>query len=152
MTQVSRRILDRKAQERMQEIFLDALGKIHGRQQVSDFIKDFLTPTEQIMLPKRLAIAYLLTRGFDQRRIAQYLKVSNTTITRVSTAMKLGGKGYGRVIDSLLNDKAMKEFLFSIDDAIEKLLGGMPMGPGSSNWRKWRQARFQSKQDAETPF
>lgn len=154
MTQVSRRRVDRVVFSRMQEIFYDALGKVRTRKEAQEFMEDFLTSTELIMLPKRLTIAYLLTKGYAQRAIIDYLKVSSTTINKVHTAMKRGGKGYRLVIQALLQDVAIAKFLQSVDDAIAKFAGGgIPVGLGSSNWSAWHKERRGVKRDQQhKPF
>lgn len=150
MAQVSRNRVRADVYARMEEIFLDAIADVRSRKDVDAFVGDFLTPTERIMLPKRLAIAFLLAKGYEQRLISQYLKVSFTTITRVSNQLRVSGDGYRKVIAKILADESLAEFLEKIDDAIAKFVG--PAGPGSSNWSQWYADRRRRKMAAKKPF
>jgi len=150
MAQVSRNIVHKDIEKRMQEVFLDAIADVITPREVNDFVQDFFTPTERIMLPKRLTIALLLYKGYEQRLISQYLKVSFTTITRVSNLLKTGGAGYRRVVTKIITDEKFEAFLEKIDDAIYKLIG--PAGPGSSNWSQWKADRWRQKMANKKPF
>ncbi len=150
MAQVSKNRVRADVYSRMYEIFLDAIADVRSRRDVDAFVGDFLTPTERIMLPKRLAIAYLLMKGYEQRLISQYLKVSFTTITRVSNQLRVSGSGYRKVIAKIFADENLVEFLEKIDDEMVKLVG--PAGPGSSNWSQWYKDRWRRKMTAKKPF
>lgn len=54
------------------------------------FFNDMLTPTERIMLSKRFAIIYLLTRGYSFSAIQETLRVSPSTIARIWEAVQKG--------------------------------------------------------------
>ena len=81
MTQVSRLPLPKKLEEQMYTLFRRVLSELHSEGDITDFLDDLLTPTEKVMLAKRLAIAFLLEKGYDQRAIHTILKVSTTTVT-----------------------------------------------------------------------
>lgn len=102
------------------------------------------------MLPKRLAIAFLLHKRYEQRLVSQYLKVSFTTITRVSNQLRTGGAGYRRVIEKIIADDKLKAFVEKIDDAIAELVGPHTVGRG--NWSRWRSERWKKKMAAKKPF
>lgn len=150
MSQISRNPVRADVYKRMYEIFLDAIADVRNRTDVEEFVRDFLTPTERVMLPKRLAIAFLLSKGYEQRLISRYLKVSFTTITRVSNQLREAGAGYRRVIQKILVDERLVDFIEKIDDALAALLG--PAGPGSSNWGRWKADRWRKKREAQRPF
>jgi Trp operon repressor len=150
MTQISRYLVTKDIQKRMYEVFLDTLANVKSRNEVSEYIEDFLTPTEKVMLPKRLAIALLIIKGYDQRTIIQYLKVSFATITRISNTLKTSGYGYRRVIDKIIKDERFMDLLEKIDDNLANILG--PAGPGSLDWKKWRTNRYLTKFNNRKPF
>ncbi len=147
MTQVSRIPLSSEIEQRIFEIFLTSLSELRTKEEVEKFITDLLSPTERIMLSKRLSIAFLLQKGFDQRKIARILKVSLTTINRVSIAFKIGGNGYRRVIDKIIKGEKLDEFLYKIDDFIKEVVP-----PKGRNYRVWRTERFKDKKARQKPF
>lgn len=143
MTQVSKYPISDKIYQRILEIFLKSLVKIETNDEAQQFIKDFLSPVEQIMLAKRLAIAFLLEKKYDFRQISKILRVSLTTIARVSLMRKIGGVGYQKIIHKLLNEEQLKDFLANI---AETLTGLMTTGKGSTTWRHLNQELKNKKQ------
>ncbi len=109
MTQVSRMPLPKILQEQMHTALRKALADLHTEAEVSVFLDDLLTPTEKIMIAKRLAIAILLDRGYDQRTVHTIMKTSLTTVNQVNYWLKQKGKGYRIVLDKLKNDKDWRE-------------------------------------------
>jgi len=133
MTQVSRYPISKKIYERILEIFFGILVKIKTKSEAKRFIQDFLTPTEQVMLAKRLAIAFLLEKDYDHRTICKVLRVSVATIARVNLAKKYGGEGYQKMIQKLIKDERVEDFMLGVAEAITKI--GSVGVKGSSGWR-----------------
>lgn len=98
MPQVSKNQLDPKTKSQIDNDFYQTLIDLRSRGEARDFLEGLLTPTEKIMLSKRLGIAILLARGLPYRAIMDILKVSNATIGRVSTWLKTSGREFGRSI------------------------------------------------------
>lgn len=130
MTQVSRRFLDHKTQEYIFQTFINATTKLSSPSLTQSFLQDLLTPTEQIMLAKRLCIAYMLQKNYPQRAIANTLKLSTATITRVSTILKSQGIGYKKIIGSMLVDEKVHNFFSQLDTLIGKFIPP----PKGGNW------------------
>lgn len=149
MTQVSKRQLDPTTQQRIYEIFTQIVSDARDPNDVHALLEDFFTPTERIMLPKRLCIAYLLLKKYDQRTIASYLKVSHTTINRVSTSLKLGGKGYRTMLARIGQHKQFEHILTTIEEGILTILAS---GSGKSRaWKTLKRAHAQEK-NSQSPF
>lgn len=100
MPQVSKNQLDPKTKAQIDNDFYRTLIGLKSRGEARDFLEGLLTPTEKIMLSKRLGIAILLARGLPYRTIMDILKVSNATIGRVSTWLKTAGKEFGKALNS----------------------------------------------------
>ncbi|HUD18832.1 MAG TPA: Trp family transcriptional regulator [Patescibacteria group bacterium] len=143
MTQISRRHLDAKTQKRIYEIFTDVIADVKTPSEVQALLEDFFTPTERVMLPKRLCIAFLLLKGYDHRTIASYLKVSFTTINRVSTSLKVGGKGYTLVLTRLRKRKQFESVLTQIENGIVSMLASI--GGPSRLWKTVQNTQHNSK-------
>lgn len=74
-------------------------------------IDDLLSPSEKIMLSKRLAIIYLLIKGVDYRDIMKTLKVSSSTVVfYASTFLKRSSK-VRNIIESMLKKEKVLNFL-----------------------------------------
>ena len=133
MAQVSKHPLSKAIYERIFEIFIKSIVSIKDKKEAEDFLNDFLTPTERIMLAKRLAIAVLLTKGYDYASIRKILHVSFSTVASVSVFLKYTGEGYKKVVDKLLKEEAIKDFLLSIGEDFAAV--GSIGGKGSGAWR-----------------
>lgn len=74
-------------------------------------IDDLLSPSEKIMLSKRLAIIYLLIKGVNYRDIMKTLKVSSSTVVfYASTFLKRSSK-VRSIIESMLKKEKVLNFL-----------------------------------------
>jgi uncharacterized protein YerC len=141
MAQVSKRKLDPRILQKVFDLFLDSLTSTGNRKQTKEFLDELLTPTEKIMLAKRIAIAYLVLQGLDQRSIANFLKVSTSTVAKISLLLKIQGDGLPKVLGRLLRRKKIANVLDSI---AEILLDSTP--PVSYSKRKeWRKNKLQRK-------
>lgn len=147
MTQISRIPLRKEIEKRIFEIFLASLARVHQKQEVEDFITDLLSPTEKIMLAKRLSIAFLLKSGYAQRTISHVLKVSLTTVNRVSLRLQTDGKGFNKVIAEIMEGEKRDQFWHSLDDFISELVP-----PKGRNWSHWRRKRWETKVARKKPF
>lgn len=148
MAQVSKYPISAKVYGRILEIFFKSLVEIKGKTEAETFVKDLLTPTEQIMLSKRLAIAFLLEKDYDYRTISKILRVSTTTVGRVNLARKYGGKGYQRMIKKILKEEKLEEFFLK---AAEALTGGL--GKSSKGGGAWRYLHHElKKKRKKKPF
>lgn len=121
MTKVSRRYLDKELENRIFEVFLKTIVDIKTRLDAQAFIDDLLSPTEKIMLVKRLAIAVLLAKGKTYDEIDDVLKVSRATIMRVSFWLKNGKNGYRKVVDAILKAQNKEALVDKVEEILIKL-------------------------------
>jgi len=138
MTKVSRRILNKDLEKYIFELFIKTIIELRDPQDVLDFLEDLLSPTERIMVVKRLAIAILLSKGYTYDDIDDTLKVSRPTIMRVSYCLKYGKTGYRKVVEKILQSQRREAFV----DKIEEIL--IQLSPP----KRYGSAAFESKQRA----
>lgn len=131
MPQVSRRPLKKETENRITDLFFRSVTLCASAKQAADFIDELLTPTEKIMLIKRLAIAYLLLGGYSYDMIGSALKVSRTTVGMVSLKLQTKGNGMRAILESLRTDKKRGDFFSELGDVVIDVLG---KGKGS-NWK-----------------
>jgi uncharacterized protein YerC len=147
MTQISRYPLQKQVEERVYEVLMESVAAANNSVSVNCLLEDLLSPTERLMIAKRISIALLLIKKYDQRTISKWLKVSLATVSKVSLVLQKGKGGYQTIIGSLLNKEELNKFIQRIDDAIADFLP-----PMSRNWRHWRKARWESKISNQKPF
>jgi len=145
MTQVSRRKLHPDSEKRIYQIFIDVICDAHSYTEVQALLDDLFTPTERVMLPKRLVIAYLLLKNYPHRTIASYVNVSHTTINRVSTSPQNGGKGYTLLLTRLQKREQFSRMLDTIEEGALSILASA-RGP-STLWKNLHQAHIEQKRN-----
>lgn len=130
MTQLSKYPLEKSLEIRVHEILDDALASLTTREEIEQFLGDLLSPTEKLMLAKRLSIALLLEKGFDYREITKILKVSSSTIGAVAVWRKIRGRGYKRVIDKLLQIEKWNKVVDGVTEYLKMSLSNFgPYNP-----------------------
>jgi uncharacterized protein YerC len=139
MAQVSRRPLGQKLENELSRLLIRVVVDLKNPDEIENFLKDFLSPMEKIMLAKRLAIAVLIGKGHDYQQIKEILKVTAGTIASVSLKYKYAGQGYKRIVEKILRQEKTEKLLDKIDD----LLSSLP--PKGGNWSKWRRQKEQVK-------
>lgn len=148
MTQVSKYPVGKEIEKRMFEVFLDSIGMVKTRGQVEKFIDDLFSPTERLMLSKRLSIALLLLKKYDQRTVAKILKVSLGTVNKVSLVLQKGSGGFDLVVKTILRQEKFNDFLKKIDDTLANIIPP----PKGSDWKRWRRERWEEKIRNRKPF
>ena len=135
MPQVSKYPIPQEVYNRIFEVFLKTVARLTTRAQVWNFFKEFLSPTEQIMLAKRLSIAFLLAKEYDYREISKILKVSTATIASVAISVKRGS-AYKKTVDQLLKDEQLVEWW---KGALEEVAGTFAFGSKGGAWISLKQ-------------
>jgi len=122
MAKVSKRILDEKLKEHIYEIFLQSLVDLKNPSEAKVLLEDLLSPVEKIMLTKRLAIAFLLDKGYSYSAIDGTLKVSRGTIMNVSYSLKhRKNGGYKKVIEKIRSKQKREDFMDRIEEILIQL-------------------------------
>ncbi|MBI3260864.1 hypothetical protein HYZ64_00635 [Candidatus Berkelbacteria bacterium] len=96
--------LRKLSREDREELFIDlarAVAAIESPTEAATLLKDLLTEAEIGMVAKRLSIAELLVGGVNYQEISNHLKVSYTTIARVSGWLNRSGEGFRLVIQRM---------------------------------------------------
>lgn len=121
MTKISRRVLRKGQEEEMYRVLTDSLTMLGNPSEVMNFIDDILSPTEKVMIAKRLFVAILLARGLTYEAIGEVLKVSPTTIYAVNHNLKCGKDGYMNVINKIIRHEKVEAFLDNIEELLLKM-------------------------------
>ncbi|MCL5438982.1 MAG: trp operon repressor [Patescibacteria group bacterium] len=147
MTQVSKYPIHKDVEKRIDEIFKKSISYLKTSEDIEDFLHDFLSPVEKIMLGKRLSIAVLLSKGYNYGQIGRILRVTPPTIASVSIALKYSGKGYKKIVDRISNADRREQFWQKIDD----ILINIPASKGS-DWSYQRRKYEEEKRKKRKIF
>ena len=119
MPQVSKYPLSNNTERRLYQLFWETISELKESSKAEEFFNDLLSPTEKIMLSKRLAVVIMLQKGYGYSTIRSTLKVSPGTIGSVSAWLKYSGIGYRKVFNKLLKKEKFKEIISSLESAID---------------------------------
>jgi len=88
MVRITKRGIDQKLKEALLNTLLEEIKKCKTSDDLSAVLKFLLTPEEQIMFEKRLAITLFIKSGKRIKDITQTLDVSRSTIGFVKRGLK----------------------------------------------------------------
>jgi len=147
MSQVSKNQLNNKVYEKIFSLFPKFLYRMTSRGKQSELIDSFFTRTEKIVLAKRVAIAFMLVKGYDYRQISSKIKVSTSTILKVADSLKSHPTSIKKELELIATEDAFVGFLNSIGYQLAKLLP-----PKGGNWSSWRGRIEKERRDTEIPI
>lgn len=142
MSQISRYPIHKDVEKRMFEILRETISHLNNPEEIEDFLHDFLSPAEKIMLAKRLSIAALLSKGYGYGSIMEVLRVTPPTIANVSLLLKYSGKGYKKAVERISKEEKMNAFWEKIEDILAKV----PHAKGS-DW-SYQRIKYEKKKKA----
>lgn len=150
MAQVSKYPIRKEIADRIFELFIKTLINVKKKEDAEKLVADLLTPTERIVLAKRLTIAFLLEKGYDYRSIKGILKVSSPTIAAVNLVRQYGSKGYKIFINKIAKEESISKFLK--DAAIKLVSLPATSTKGGGSWRYLKQELEKEKRKREKSF
>ena len=113
-------------------LFFEVITNSKNKEGFNQLMKELLSPTERIMVAKRVVLVYLLLQEIDYQVICRVLKVSSSTISK----FKLLTDNKSGMIDilkkTMQNDK-IKLFVFELMSDL------FPPGMYGTNWESaWK--------------
>lgn len=148
MPQVSRSPLKKEVWDRISGLFFQALVVANDKKAAKAFSEGFLTPTERIMLAKRLAVFFLLEKGVEGQEIANFLKVSTSTVTRLRIWQSNLDNQQRKLLRKILLKREVKNLLVDIFKTF--LYGGLP--PKGADWKKWGKEKWRWEMEQQEPL
>lgn len=123
MTHISKKSVDGKILEKIYDFLVIALTDIKNKGEMRAFLDSLITPTEKIMLAKRLAIVYLISENVSLGKISEMLAVTPSTICKIKVWLKIEGAGYSNAMEKIKkseNFTAIKTILWETFDELTK--------------------------------
>ncbi len=128
MAQISKYPLRSEVFEKIFELLTKAIINATNKEETEALLEDLLTPTEKIILAKRLAIAVLLSKDYSYKTIKEILHVSTPTIAMVNLSLKYKGRGFKLFTSRLLKEAKNNEFWNKVEDLVLAALGSVKGG------------------------
>jgi uncharacterized protein YerC len=101
MSQVSKRILEPKIKKDLLDSLSYTIKEIKTKKEADSFLNSALSDTERIMVAKRVLTAYLLENKVEENRVAEALKLTPSTITRLKMWIEIRKDGFDLVFNKL---------------------------------------------------
>ncbi len=120
MSQVSKKSLPKNIEDKIYLSLIEAIKLLKNDQEVDKFLFDLMTPTERVMIPKRLAIAILFSKGWSQDMICSRLNVTATTVSWVTKMYDLAS-GFKSVIEKLKSNEANRAFWQDLENILYRM-------------------------------
>jgi len=116
MSQLSKRRLKKEVSKQLFELTFSLLGKRKGKDDFQQVIFALLSPTERLVLSKRIAVLFLLTKDTDCRIIRDVLKVSTSTISKCVIMLE-NSENLKRTLQVIAQNEQIKDmFLEALSD------------------------------------
>ncbi len=148
MARVSKEKLKKKVLEQINFRLIDTVSKLETNSSTKDFINDLLGEEEKIVLAKRLAIIFMLQENISWYRISKLLKVSESTVRRISIKVDFGE--YENILKIVRQKKNKKTFWDGMDLVLKM---GIPSIVGAGQWNlldelyeKYQIKKYQNKE------
>lgn len=117
MTRLSRYPIKSSVREQIEKSLTWLLTHLTKEEELVKFLDDFLTETEKLLFAKRLAVAMMLEKGYSFYTIRDTLKVSTSTILKISQWLRKSGEGYKVAIKKLSEKEKLDEFWKIVKEA-----------------------------------
>ena len=141
MVNLTKKYVDEKKLVKINQLMFEILNKADDKDDFLGIIKDILSPPEQLMVAKRIAIIYLLLKGVDHSTIAKYLKSSRATVAKFSLLFYDKETKLIGIIGELLDKESISNFF-------EDLFADIFISPGLKigHWQMhWDHKRRQTE-------
>lgn len=109
MPHVSKNKLNKNVEANLVYTLELVLAKLTKEEEIKGFLLSLLTPTERLMLAKRLTMIILLKEGLPDSHIAATLHVTRGTVSRMQLFLEARGQGYEFALKKLSDEKTMQD-------------------------------------------
>ncbi len=132
MPHVSGRKLKKHVFLKMSEEFIEIFAAVRTKQKARRLLEELLTQTERIMIAKRLAMIFMVEKGYSFETIERILKISPVTTSKYWRMTKRNE--FPLVSRYFKSKKQAEEFWRVLERAVR--MGMPPMGKGRWNFLK----------------
>ncbi len=97
------------------DLLYTAAGSLKGRDAMKMFLKDLLTPSERLMLGRRIQIAQYILQGESPTEIGRKMKVGRNTVWRVEKWLDDQLPGYENAIAGAHKEVSARKSIVDTD-------------------------------------
>jgi uncharacterized protein YerC len=119
VAQLSKKQLDIKVEGELIKTLDIILVNINSQNNMNSFLVSLLTPTERLMLAKRIAAIVMIKEGLTQSQISSSLHLTQATVSKLELMAKANGEGFDLAFSILEREKIFSD----IKNTLIKLAG-----------------------------
>ncbi len=137
MVRVSKFRLREEILIRLYQLFFEVMSRSAKKDLFFEIINEIFSPTEKIMMAKRITIIYLLIKGVDQVVIANTIKVSTGTVSKYAVMFYNKDTKLVKLIRRMIAKEKVLDFL---DDVFADIFiqQGIKIGHWDLYWQHKR--------------
>ncbi len=121
MTRVSRAHLHQQQLAEIRDHFSHLVSSLTNTKEVENFLDEFLTKEERLMLAKRLVLLMMIKRGYPPHIIQQALHVSYESVRTYSNQLPMKNDMFQKTIGMLIKKEKAKEFWTKVDKILKPI-------------------------------
>ncbi len=114
MAQISKYEIKERVLDRLQCLFFDVVAKQNSKNTFLALLDELLSPTEKIMLSKRIGIIYLLEKGVAIDRICKALHMSTSTVAQYILRFRHKKSLINQIIKSVIQKEKIKNVVTDV--------------------------------------
>ncbi len=130
MSHISKKKLKKKTYFKIKEQFVNFISGYRNKKELEDFLNEFLTETEKVMLAKRLFLILMIKKGYNFSEIERVLRISPSTVVRFWKKHKVDELN---VIQQKIDARKNREKKIKDIDSLIRL--GLPPIAGRGRWK-----------------
>lgn len=114
----------RLQEEKLQEItdhFSYLISSLNNSQEIENFLNNFLTPEEKIMLAKRLVLLMMIKKGYSPSVIQSALHISYESVRTYANLLPHKNDLFQKTLDRLIKREKAQEFWRKIDKLLKPI-------------------------------
>ena len=121
MPRASRHTLPKETLKEIQDHFFELISSLTNELQISEFLQDFLTKEEKLMLSKRLMLYMMLKRNLHHATIQQTLQISYETVRTHAQQFADKNNVFQAILEKLSAKEKTKELWSKMEKALKPL-------------------------------
>lgn len=115
MTRVSKHKLKENKLQELTEHFTFLVASLQSNKEIENFLIEFLTKEEKMMLSKRLVLLMMIKKGYSSDVIQSALHVSYETVRSYTIQSSLKNDLFSKTIERLVKRQKAQEFWEKVD-------------------------------------
>lgn len=121
MPRASKRKLNPDIELQINNEFINLISTLHTTHETYEFLINFLTPEEKVMLSKRLMLHIMLEKHYKTSNIQNVLLMSRDTIQHHKKSWLVGGLTYRQILKKLIKRANTRAVLKKVEGKISFL-------------------------------